>query len=307
MHAPVLASDSASPTPPAAASAAPPTRAISSAEVGRHYDQLDRFYREVWGEHVHHGLWRTGRETPEQATRALVEVVAARARLEPGMAVIDLGCGYGATSRLLARERGVRVTGFTVSSAQFWYAQGQAQSEAEEANPCLLLRDWLDNEVPNASQDAVIAIESIEHMADKAAVFREIARVLRPGGRLVVCAWTATSHPAFWQRRLLLDPIVREGRLASLDREDDYVRWMSEAGLPVTARDDVSPRVARTWTVCMRRFALGLVRRPAYARFLLDRRKDNRVFALTLPRIRLAYATGALRYVIYSAGKPPEF
>ena len=296
--------DETLPLPSAADSA--PVPAITPAEVGRHYDQLDRFYREVWGEHVHHGLWRTGRETPEQATRALVDVVTARARLEPGMAVIDLGCGYGATSRLLVRERGVRVTGFTVSSAQFWYAQGQVQSEEEEANPCLLLRDWLDNDLPDASQDVVIAIESTEHMADKAAVFREVARVLRPGGRVVVCAWTAATHAPAWQRRCLLDPIVREGRLASLDREEDYVRWLTEAGLPVTGSDDVSARVARTWSVCMRRFAFGLIRRPAYARFLLDRRKDNRVFALSLPRIRLAYAVGALRYVIYSAGKPPE-
>ena len=35
----------------------------SAAAVADHYDELDPFYREIWGEHVHHGYWATGRET----------------------------------------------------------------------------------------------------------------------------------------------------------------------------------------------------------------------------------------------------
>ena len=34
---------------------------VTREDVARHYDQLDRFYRELWGEHVHHGFWATGR------------------------------------------------------------------------------------------------------------------------------------------------------------------------------------------------------------------------------------------------------
>ena len=55
-----------------------------AADVGGHYDELDETYRTIWGEHVHHGYWRTGRETPEQATEALVGLVAERLELSPG-------------------------------------------------------------------------------------------------------------------------------------------------------------------------------------------------------------------------------
>ena len=98
-------------------------------EVARHYDQLDRFYREIWGDHVHHGLWLTGKETSDEATRNLTDAVVARAQLAPGMTLCDVGCGYGQTSRIIAREQQVKVTGLTVSPAQHQYAPPVTQPD----------------------------------------------------------------------------------------------------------------------------------------------------------------------------------
>src|SRR5205809_536055 len=99
------------------------TARSDEASVARHYDALDRFYREIWGEHVHHGLWTTGHESVEEATRALVEVVARWACARPGAVVADAGCGYGGTARILAREHGCEVVGFTLSAAQADWAR----------------------------------------------------------------------------------------------------------------------------------------------------------------------------------------
>jgi tocopherol O-methyltransferase len=90
---------------------------ISRDEVASHYDELDHFYRDVWGEHVHHGLWLRGNESREQAVLQLVELVAREAQIASGMHVCDIGCGYGATARVLA-SRGAEVTGITVSPQQ---------------------------------------------------------------------------------------------------------------------------------------------------------------------------------------------
>src|SRR3954452_15475310 len=86
--------------------------------VASHYDELDSFYREIWGEHVHHGYWATGRETPTEAAVALVERLAERLRLEPGQRICDIGCGYGATAHYLAEQFALDVTGVTVSAVQ---------------------------------------------------------------------------------------------------------------------------------------------------------------------------------------------
>lgn len=86
------------------------TRANVAATVARHYDELDAFYRDVWGEHVHHGLWRTGDESPLEAAEQLVDHVATAVGLQRGDHVIDVGAGYGGTARRLAARFGARVT-----------------------------------------------------------------------------------------------------------------------------------------------------------------------------------------------------
>src|ERR1700723_2703420 len=84
-----------------------PNVAQTTASVAAHYDELDGFYREIWGEHVHHGYWETGRETATEAVVSLIELLADRLRLTSGLRVCDIGCGYGATARYLAAKHGM--------------------------------------------------------------------------------------------------------------------------------------------------------------------------------------------------------
>jgi tocopherol O-methyltransferase len=43
---------------------------VTLRDIGDHYDELDHYYREIWGEHVHHGLWERGDETPTKLSLA---------------------------------------------------------------------------------------------------------------------------------------------------------------------------------------------------------------------------------------------
>ena len=45
----------------------PRANGADGATVAAHYDELDRFYREVWGTHLHHGYWQNGDESTEEA------------------------------------------------------------------------------------------------------------------------------------------------------------------------------------------------------------------------------------------------
>lgn len=278
-----------------------PKEPQTSGDVAEHYDELDPFYREIWGEHVHHGLWTTGRETPDQAVEALVAHLTDTLALKPGQRVCDVGCGYGATAEWLAKHNGPHVTGITLSSAQLQQAERRAAG-----SPLLhfMQQDWLTNTFEDGTFDHVIAIESSEHMPDKQRFFNESYRTLRPGGRLAIYAWLARDKARPWEERLLLEPICREGRLPGMGTEAEYREWAEMAGFTIDGFEDLSLKVRRTWSLCAGRIAKKLLTHSLYRRYLLDARSKNRIFALSLPRIWLAYATGSMRYGLLTAHKP---
>jgi len=270
-----------------------PTLAQRAADVARHYDELDIPYRRIWGEHVHHGYWCTGRETPGEATEALVGLVAERLQVEPGDRGVDIGCGYGATAAWLAQHCGAEVTALTLSEAQ------AAIGRTRPGITCLV-RDWLDNRLPGKAFDFAYAIESSEHMVDKPRFFAEAARVLKRGGRFVVCAWLEGPEVTPWQARHLLEPICREGRLPSMGSRADYEALAADAGFTLLDYVDISRQVRRTWTICLKRLAGSVFVDREIRRLALSRTTQNRDFILSLPRLMLALRGGAMRYGVFT-------
>ena len=202
-----------------------PRQPVSSRDVAYHYDELDAFYRELWGEHVHHGYWQTGRESPEEAAVQLVERVAEAAGIRTGSTVCDVGCGYGATARWLAETYQAEVTGVTVSPHQHRYAE--AQAVAGGPSPTYLLHDWLDTSLPSAAFDAVLFVESLAHMDDKKHALGAAHHVLRSDGRLVACVWLAAPDAPDWAERHLL----ASGRFRSkTSAETCSARGLSSSG-----------------------------------------------------------------------------
>lgn len=278
-----------------------PTRHVSDTDLARHYDELDPFYRDVWGEHVHHGLWVSGVESVDAAVRQLVDLVAAEAGIQPDSRVCDVGAGYGAAARQIATDYGANVTAITISPAQHEYARRHAP---ENTNLCYMLGDWLQNELPSEQFDAVYAIECASHMADPKRFVTESARVLAPAGRLVVCAWVAAEKTSSRSIRHLLEPICREGRLAHLSTAREYVELIEDAGLVLSNFEDLSRGVRKTWPICLARTLVRAATKPQYARYLLNREATNRIFLITMLRIWLAYRAGVIRYILFRATKP---
>jgi tocopherol O-methyltransferase len=273
---------------------------VSEAAIADHYDELDPFYRAIWGQHVHHGLWVEGDETPEEAVRKLVELVAEKANLRSGERVIDIGCGYGASARLLAESYEATVTAITMSAVQYAFAQNTAPGP----ELTYILGNWYSLEFPPETFDLAIAIESGEHMPDKLEFARRAYRVLRSGGRFVLCAWLSADRVSKWQADTLMKPICTEGRIPNLATAQEYTTAISEAGFRAAHAQDLTRQVKRTWSIVIRRFAERIFQEKRFRSLLFDRRIRNRIFALTAVRIWLAYQMGAMRYQIFRFDKP---
>ncbi len=114
----------------------------------------------------------------------------------PGMRVLDLGCGAGRHA-FESYRRGAHVIAADLDQGELTPVAGMlaAMREAGEAGPpaaaTATVADATRLPFPDASLDAVIAAEILEHVPDDTAALAEIARVLRPGGTLAVTvpAW----------------------------------------------------------------------------------------------------------------------
>lgn len=113
--------------------------------------------------------------------------IAASLALGPGRRLVDLACGRGCFGIELAVMTGAELTGVDFSGEALTQATAQAQARGVDAT--FWQGDLVESGVPDAHGDAVICIDSVQFAEPPAAVFGEIARVLRPGGRVVMTGW----------------------------------------------------------------------------------------------------------------------
>jgi tocopherol O-methyltransferase len=279
-----------------------PNPVPSPSDIATHYDELDDAYRQIWSEHAHHGLWRTGRESIEEAVQALVEETADAAGVTRDSRVIDLGSGYGATGRLLARSRQARVTSLTISQKQHDVAVVQ---DGDDPRLTQYLRDWFDNKLDAGQYDAVIAIESVGHMAWRPAL-EEALRVLRPGGRIAVCDLVRGDDVPRWQVIPLVTKMEAESHLVPLVPIAELRAVFTAAGFVVDESRDLTAGVRNTWPKAVVRLLKILRTNRELRRSLFGGKYENDGFILSLIRMTLGLRLGAVRYYLISAHKPME-
>lgn len=275
-----------------------PEQAATTAGVRAHYDRLSVFYRRLWGEHIHHGFWENG-ESPAEAQLNLTRRLAEVAEVPIGARVLDVGCGLGASSLWLARERDCTVVGITISPKQRRMAEQKAHKTNLSKRVRFEVRDANALDFGPASFDVVWVIECSEHLVDKGALIQSCARVLRPGGVLGLCAWLSAEAGSTCANPHLVDEVCRAMHCPSLGSMSDYRDWIASAGFEDVTADNITRQVERTWEICER-----AVRRPWVQMLLPLMRRQTREFAASFGAIRRAFAENAMAYGMFSAKKP---
>jgi demethylmenaquinone methyltransferase/2-methoxy-6-polyprenyl-1,4-benzoquinol methylase len=132
--------------------------------------------------------------------RAWRRATRAALGLLPGDRVLDVGAGTGVSTEELARS-GAYPVGMDLSIGML-RAGRRARPEV-----ALLAGDALRLPFPDATFDAVTISLALRNVVDPVAALREMARVTRPGGRLVVCEFSTPTNPAF--RTVYLSYLMR--------------------------------------------------------------------------------------------------
>jgi tocopherol O-methyltransferase len=266
-------------------------------QVREHYDRLAPLYRRFWGDHLHHGYWENG-ESLREAQVKLVAKLSAKARIPRGARVLDLGCGFGASSLWLASHFGCSVTGITVSPVQQAIAIREARRQGLAHRAHFKVMDINSLCLPEASFDVIWIIECSEHLAEKDKLIRRCSQLLKPGGRLALCAWLAVDTPNIPRRDSLLDEICEAAVCSSLATLKNYVGWLRENDFKRIQAADISRNVAKTWA-----YANDALSQPVIRAFLRVATPGIRRFAESFDLIRRAYSEGAMAYGMITAVK----
>jgi cyclopropane-fatty-acyl-phospholipid synthase len=246
------------PTPATAGSGGSPQPDLTPHfdDVQSHYDLSDDFYRLFLDPTQTYSCAYFERDdmTLEQAQLAKIDLALGKLGLEPGMTLLDVGCGWGATLRRAIERYDVNVVGLTLSRNQQAHAEKMFATLDSTRSMRVLLAGWEQFDEP---VDRIVSIGAFEHFGfDRYSEFFARAHQLLPdNGAMLLHTIVQASTEEIEQRGLkmtmtllrffkfIMDEIFPGGRLPSVELVNEHA---AGANFDVTRVQPLRPHYART-------------------------------------------------------------
>ena len=209
--------------------------------VNQYYDLVTDFYEFGWGQSFHfaprfkHEQFRDSLERHER-------FLGRKLRLEPGVKVLDLGCGVGGPMRYLAKHTGADITGVNANGYQVERGRKHTRKQGLEDQCQFVESDFMALPFEPATFDAAYGIEATCHAPDRVALFEGVRRVLKPGALFAVYEWCLTdAYDADDAEHRRIKKEIEEGDgLPDLAHTSDVDRAFRVAGFDVVESRDLA-------------------------------------------------------------------
>lgn len=205
---------------------------VYSWTVGRYYDENQFLYNfaSPKTKEIHHGFWYKGTKNSSEAVRNTTKAVASLLKPKKSDKVLDAGCGIGGPAIYMAENFGSHVTGITVSRKQLRMARSNSGKTASNGLLRFMLRDYMNNGFRSGSFSKIFGIESVCHAVEKPRFLKEAYRLLKPGGRLIVCDAFLIKDRLSLSDRAVYDKFLRGWLVPNLAQKKDFFKWIKQAG-----------------------------------------------------------------------------
>jgi len=225
-------------------------------DVQAHYDLSNEFFALFQDPTRTYSCAYFPREdmTLQEAQLAKLDLTLDKLGLEPGMTLLDVGCGWGSTMKRAIEKYDVNVVGLTLSKNQVEYCQ-QVLDNLDTNRSCkVLLNDWAEFSGP---VDRIVTIEALEHFGYERYndFFKFAHNALPADGVMLLHSITGLPAKEILDRRLplsfemarfikfIVTDIFPGGRLPTIERVEEH---SARAGFQMTRNQSLQSDFART-------------------------------------------------------------
>ncbi|QUR66367.1 methoxy mycolic acid synthase MmaA3 [Mycobacterium spongiae] len=225
-------------------------------DVQAHYDLSNEFFALFQDPTRTYSCAYFEREdmTLHEAQLAKLDLTLGKLGLEPGMTLLDIGCGWGSTMKRAIEKYDVNVVGLTLSKNQHAYCQQVLDEVDSNRTHQVLLRDWAEFSDP---VDRIVTIEALEHFGfHRYDDFFKFAYEAMPADGVMLLHSITGLHPKQvmargipvtmeWAKfiKFILAEIFPGGRLPMIESVEEHAE---KVGFTVTRRQSLQPDFART-------------------------------------------------------------
>jgi cyclopropane-fatty-acyl-phospholipid synthase len=225
-------------------------------DVQAHYDLSDDFFRLFLDPSQTYSCAYFERDdmTLEEAQRAKVDLSLGKLGLQPGMTLLDVGCGWGATMLRALDTYDVNVIGLTLSENQKAHVEKAFADSDSPRSKRVLLQGWEQFDEP---VDRIVSIGAFEHFGhDRYKDFFTFAYQAMPDdGVMMLHSITALTMEQMRERgipmtfelarfvKFIITEIFPGGRLPTIERVEEE---SANAGFTLTLRQSLQPHYAKT-------------------------------------------------------------
>ncbi|ORW00898.1 cyclopropane mycolic acid synthase family methyltransferase [Mycobacterium kyorinense] len=253
-------------------------------DVQAHYDLSDDFFRLFLDPTQTYSCAYFERDdmTLEQAQLAKIDLALGKLRLEPGMTLLDIGCGWGATMKRAVERYDVNVVGLTLSNNQATHVQKMFDDMHTRRSTRVLLEGWEEFDEP---VDRIVSIGAFEHFGHQryARFFAMAAHALpgdgvmllhtivRPTFKELRSRGMGLTHDIVHFSKFILTEIFPGGWLPTVPTVEEHA---AKAGFEVARIQSLQPHYARTlqmWAAALRankERAIAMQSQDVYDRYM---------------------------------------
>ena len=208
----------------------------------RTFAAVGDLYAKYWGEFFHFALFEKGDEEWEEAFHRTHQQYIEALRIEKAAKVLDLACGRGGFTDLLAQSTEGSVLGIDISRSQLSHCR-----RFRRPNLRFKYHDIMKIDELGETFDAIALLDADCYLPDKELAVRKIASVMRPGGRLLLLSWCKKEGLSQVQEELVLHPLMRYWAIPSLATERKYRSHFAKSALKILDEASLNEKVGRNW------------------------------------------------------------